>query len=71
MLAKLPPRDEKIIRLRFGIGEPSDNTLEAIGAEFNLTRERIRQIEAKCFEKMKKMGNKSELFKLLFLAEDL
>jgi RNA polymerase primary sigma factor len=71
MLAKLPPRDEKIIRLRFGIGEPSDNTLEAIGARFNLTRERIRQIEAKCFDKMKKMGNKTELFKLLFLSEDV
>jgi RNA polymerase primary sigma factor len=71
MLAKLPPRDEKIIRLRFGIGEPSDNTLEAIGARFNLTRERIRQIEAKCLEKLKKPGNKSELFKLLFLADDV
>lgn len=72
LLSKLPPRDEKIIRLRFGIGEPNEeHTLAEIGAQFNLTRERIRQIEAKCFDKLKKSGNRQELFKLLFLSEDL
>lgn len=70
LLSNLPPRDEKIIRLRFGIGEPSDHTLEEIGSQYGLTRERIRQIESKCFEKLKKMKNK-EIFKILFLSEDL
>lgn len=69
MLAKLEPRNEKILRLRFGIGEPTDQTLDAIGAKFNLTKERIRQIEEATLNKLKK--NKTEYFKLLFLSEDL
>lgn len=68
LLAKLPPRDEKIIRLRFGIGEPSDHTLEEIGDQFNVTRERIRQIEAKFLKNVK---TKKDVFRLLFLSEDL
>jgi RNA polymerase primary sigma factor len=69
ILSNLSPRDEKIIRLRFGIGEPSEHTLEEIGGKFDLTRERIRQIEAKSFDKMKKMSKK-DIFKMLFLSED-
>lgn len=70
VLAKLPPRDEKIIRLRFGIGEPSEHTLEEIGSQFNLTRERIRQIEVSCIKKLKKINNKRELFRMLFVPEE-
>ena len=47
ILKILSPREEKVIRLRFGIGCESEHTLEEIGQEFDLTRERIRQIEAK------------------------
>jgi RNA polymerase primary sigma factor len=68
LLAKLSPRDEKIIRLRFGIGEPSDYTLAEIGQSYDLTRERIRQIEAKFLKQLK---NKKDVFRLLFLSEDL
>src|SRR5690606_17546019 len=47
VLATLTPREEKIVRMRFGIGEASDHTLEEVGQDFCVTRERIRQIEAK------------------------
>ena len=53
LLATLTPREEKILRMRFGIGEKSDHTLEEVGQDFNLTRERIRQIEAKALEKLR------------------
>ncbi len=53
MLSTLTPREEKILRMRFGIGEKSDHTLEEVGKDFNLTRERIRQIEAKALEKLR------------------
>ena len=46
-LATLTPREEKVLRMRFGIGERSDHTLEEVGQNFDVTRERIRQIEAK------------------------
>src|SRR5262245_18116267 len=46
-LATLSPREEKIVRMRFGIGERTEYTLEQIGQEYGVTRERIRQIEAK------------------------
>jgi RNA polymerase primary sigma factor len=52
-LSSLSPREERILRLRFGIGEKSDHTLEEVGQDFNLTRERIRQIEAKALEKLR------------------
>ena len=52
MLSKLTPREEKIVRMRFGIGEQTDHTLEEVGRDFDLTRERIRQIEAKALEKL-------------------
>ena len=52
VLRKLSPREERIIRLRFGIGTKSECTLEEVGREFAVTRERIRQIEAKALRKM-------------------
>jgi len=54
VLATLTPREEQILRMRFGIGEKSDYTLEEVGQRFAVTRERIRQIEAKAMQKMKK-----------------
>ena len=52
-LADLTPREQRILRLRFGIGGTTDHTLEEIGKEFGVTRERIRQIEAKALEKLR------------------
>jgi len=52
-LATLTPREEKILRMRFGIGECSDHTLEEVGKDFFVTRERIRQIEAKALRKLR------------------
>ena len=53
VLATLTPREEKVLRMRFGIGEKSDHTLEEVGQDFEVTRERIRQIEAKALRKLK------------------
>jgi RNA polymerase primary sigma factor len=53
VLSTLTTREEKVLRMRFGIGEESDHTLEEVGAEFGVTRERIRQIEAKVHEKIR------------------
>lgn len=53
LLSSLTPREEKILRMRFGIGEKTDHTLEEVGHDFNLTRERIRQIEAKALQKLR------------------
>ncbi len=53
VLATLTPREEKILRMRFGIGEKSDHTLEEVGKVFGVTRERIRQIEAKALRKLR------------------
>ncbi len=55
LFAGLTPREEKVIRMRFGIGETEDYTLEEIGKEMGVTRERIRQIEAKAVIKLRKM----------------
>jgi len=52
VLGTLTPREEKVLRMRFGIGEKSDHTLEEVGQEFEVTRERIRQIEAKALRKL-------------------
>ncbi len=52
-LGTLTPREEKIIRKRFGIGESTDHTLEEVGQDFDVTRERIRQIEAKALRKLR------------------
>ena len=53
VLASLTPREEKVLRMRFGIGEKSDHTLEEVGQDFAVTRERIRQIEAKALRKLR------------------
>lgn len=53
VLATLTPREEKVLRMRFGIGEKSDHTLEEVGNDFDVTRERIRQIEAKALRKLR------------------
>ncbi len=53
VLASLTPREEKVLRMRFGIGEKSDHTLEEVGQDFQVTRERIRQIEAKALRKLR------------------
>jgi len=53
VLATLTPREEKVLRMRFGIGEKSDHTLEEVGQDFYVTRERIRQIEAKALKKLR------------------
>ncbi len=53
VLATLTPREEKVLRMRFGIGEDSDHTLEEVGQDFSVTRERIRQIEAKALRKLR------------------
>jgi len=49
----LTPREQRILRMRFGIGGAGDHTLEEVGKEFGVTRERIRQIEAKALEKLR------------------
>ena len=56
VLATLTQREEKILRMRFGIGEKTDHTLEEVGRDFSLTRERIRQIEAKALSKLRHPG---------------
>jgi len=53
VMTTLTPREEKVLRKRFGVGEKADHTLEEVGKEFNVTRERIRQIEAKALRKLR------------------
>src|ERR1700732_2011740 len=60
-LASLTPREERIVRIRFGIGMNTDHTLQEIGQQFSLTRERIRQIEAKALRKLKHPSRSSVL----------
>ena len=66
VLSTLTPREEKVLRMRFGIGERSDHTLEEVGKNFDVTRERIRQIEAKA---LRKLRHPSRLKKLKSLVE--
>ena len=54
MLSALTEREQKIIRLRFGLEDGKQHTLEEVGQEFSVTRERIRQIEAKALAKLRK-----------------
>jgi RNA polymerase primary sigma factor len=56
VLASLTPREERILRMRFGIGMNKDHTLESVGQQFSLTRERIRQVEAKALRKLKHLS---------------
>lgn len=60
-LATLTPREEKVLRMRFGIGEKADHTLEEVGQDFHVTRERIRQIEAKALRKLRHRSRRKEL----------
>lgn len=60
-LASLTPREEKVIRMRFGIGEATHYSLEEIGSRFALTRERIRQIEIKALRKLRHVNRRREL----------
>jgi len=61
VLATLTPREEKVLRMRFGIGERSDHTLEEVGQNFEVTRERIRQIEAKALKKLRHSNRSTNL----------
>ena len=61
VLATLTPREEKVLRMRFGIGEKSDHTLEEVGQDFFVTRERIRQIEAKALRKLRHPSRSKKL----------
>jgi RNA polymerase primary sigma factor len=61
VLASLTPREERIVRMRFGLGINSDHTLEEVGQQFALTRERIRQIEARALRKLKHPSRSSVL----------
>jgi RNA polymerase primary sigma factor len=61
VLATLTPREEKVVRMRYGIGEPTHYSLEEIGARFSLTRERIRQIEIKAIRKLRHAKRRENL----------
>ncbi|HJY19113.1 MAG TPA: sigma-70 family RNA polymerase sigma factor, partial [Xanthobacteraceae bacterium] len=61
VLASLTPREERILRMRFGLGMNSAHTLEEVGQKFSVTRERIRQIEAKALRKLKHPSRSKEL----------
>jgi RNA polymerase primary sigma factor len=61
VLATLTPKEEKVLRLRFGIGEKRDCTLEEVGQHFDVTRERIRQIEAKAFRRLRHPRRRKKL----------
>jgi RNA polymerase primary sigma factor len=61
VLRTLTPREEKVLRMRFGIGEKSDHTLEEVGQDFEVTRERIRQIEAKALRKLRHPSRSKQL----------
>ena len=61
VLASLTPREERVLRMRFGIGMNTDHTLEEVGLQFSVTRERIRQIEAKALRKLKHPSRSKQL----------
>ena len=64
-LKSLSPREELILRMRFGIGEGPEQTLEEVGRSFNVTRERIRQIESKALQKLRHPSRAGRLEPLL------
>jgi RNA polymerase primary sigma factor len=61
ILASLTAREERVLRMRFGLGTNRDHTLEEVGLQFSVTRERIRQIEAKALRKLKHPSRSREL----------
>ena len=61
ILKTLTPREEKVLRLRFGLADGRQRTLEEVGGEFNVTRERIRQIEAKALRKLRHPSRSKKL----------
>ena len=61
VLSTLTPREEKVLKLRFGIEDGRTRTLEEVGKEFNVTRERIRQIESKTLAKLRHPSRSSKL----------
>ena len=65
VLATLTAREERVLRMRFGIGMNSDHTLEEVGKQFSVTRERIRQIEAKALRKLKHPSRSRRLQRFL------
>jgi RNA polymerase primary sigma factor len=60
-LATLTPREEQVLRMRFGLGPEPEHTLEEAGRRLNVTRERVRQIEAKALEKLRRPGFRRRL----------
>jgi RNA polymerase primary sigma factor len=62
LLETLSPREAKILRLRFGLGEQGEHTLEEVGERFVVTRERIRQIEAKALDRLKRRAQDLKSF---------
>ena len=67
MLASLTPREAKVLRMRFGIDMNTDHTLEEVGKQFDVTRERIRQIEAKALRKLRHPSRSEQLRSFLDL----
>jgi RNA polymerase primary sigma factor len=67
VLATLTPREAKVLRMRFGIDMPTDHTLEEVGKQFDVTRERIRQIEAKALRKLRHPNRSEQLRSFLDL----
>ena len=61
LLATLTPREEQVLRMRFGIGKSTDHTLEEVGRDFSVTRERIRQIEAQALRKLRRPSRSQRL----------
>jgi RNA polymerase primary sigma factor len=61
VLQSLTPREELVLRMRFGVGDGSEHTLEEVGRSFNVTRERIRQIESKALRKLRHPSRSSRL----------
>jgi len=65
ILSELSPREAKVLRMRFGIDMNTDHTLEEVGKQFNVTRERIRQIEAKALRKLRHPSRAEKLYSFL------
>jgi RNA polymerase primary sigma factor len=67
VLRMLPPNEERVLRMRFGIGYDREYTLEEIGQSFGLTRERIRQIEAQALQKLRSFDTAKRLHPMMML----